>query len=85
MKLFFAKLGIAALTIAGPAVLISSAQTAKDDMKQAGHDTKEAAKNTGRAAKKTGHKVKKGTKHAVNKAAGKTKAGADKVQEKTQP
>ena len=59
--------------------------TAKQDMKDAGHETKQAAKDTGHATKKTahkaGHKVKKGT----NKAAQKTEHGAQRVEDKTSP
>ena len=61
--------------------------SAKQDMKDAGHATKKAAKKTGKgikdgtkkAAKKTKHGVKKGT----NKAASATEKGADKVEQKT--
>ncbi|HKS75285.1 MAG TPA: hypothetical protein VJQ82_18910 [Terriglobales bacterium] len=52
----------------------STDQSAKQDMKDAGHDTKQAAKKTGKAAKNT-----------TNKAAKKTKHGAQKVEDKTQP
>jgi hypothetical protein len=65
---------------------VSFAQdSAKQDMKNAGHETKQAAKDTGHATKKTakkaGHKVKKGT----HKAAQKTDEGAKKVEDKTSP
>jgi hypothetical protein len=57
--------------------------SAKQDMKDAGHETKQAAKDVGSATKKTakkaGHKVKKG----AHKAAQKTKEGAQKVEDKT--
>ena len=60
-------------------------ETARQDMKDAGHETKQAAKDTGHATKKTdhkaGHKVKKGT----NRAAQKTEHGARKVEDKTSP
>lgn len=52
-------------------------QSAKQDMKDAGHDTK-------MAAKKTGHKIKRKTKHVVHKGAQETRKGADKVEDKTQ-
>jgi len=59
--------------------------SAKQDVKDAGHETKQAAQDVGRAtkktAKKTGHTVKKGT----NKAAQKTEQGAKKVEDKTKP
>ncbi len=64
-------------------------QSAKQDMKDAGHATKDAAKDTGRATKKstkkTGHAVKQGTKKAANKTADKTQEGAQKVKDKTDP
>jgi len=53
-------------------------QSAKQDMKDAGHDTKSAAK-------KTGHAVKKTTKKTVHKGAQETKKGANKVENKTEP
>jgi DNA mismatch repair protein MutH len=50
--------------------------SAKQDMKDAGHETKEAAKDTGHATKKTakkaGHKVKRGTHKAAKKVEDKT-------------
>lgn len=51
----------------------------------AGEDIKEAGKATKKAAKKTGSAVKKGSKKAVNKAAEKTEDGAAKVKGATQP
>jgi len=57
--------------------------SAKQDMKDAGHETKQAAKDTGHAVKTTGHKAKRKTKHAAHKAARKTDEGAQKVEEKT--
>lgn len=64
-------------------------QSAKQDMKDAGHATKTAAKKTGQAtetaAKKTGHAVKKTTKKVVHKGAHETKEGASKVEDKTTP
>ncbi len=87
MKTFLMKLSVGALMICGPAILTSLGQTAKDDIKDAGHDTKQAAKDTGSATKKTakkaGHNVKKGTKKAVNKGAQETDKGAAKVEKKT--
>ena len=53
-------------------------QSAKQDLKDAGHETKKAAVHTGRA-------VKKGSKKAVNKTADATAKGAEKVKDKTQP
>ena len=53
------------------------AQTAKDDIKDAGRATKRAVKKTGSATKKT-------AKKATNKTAGAVEKGADKVKEKTE-
>lgn len=56
---------------------VASAQTAKQDIKNAGTDAKSAAKNTGRATKRTaqkaGKKVKHGTHNASQSLANKTK------------
>jgi ABC-type nickel/cobalt efflux system permease component RcnA len=60
------------------------AQSAKQDMKDAGQSTKDAAKDTAHATKKTSKKAAHKTKHATHKAASKTKQGAEKVQDKTQ-
>jgi len=57
-------------------VLPAMAQTAGQDMKNAGH-------NTANATKKTAHKVKRGTKKGVHKTAHATKKGANKVEGKT--
>jgi hypothetical protein len=70
-----------ALSVAAPA------QTAGQDIKNAGHETKEATKDTAKAtgkgvktgARKTKHAVKRGT-HATANA---TENGAAKVEEKT--
>jgi hypothetical protein len=82
MKRFIMWIGLSLVLLLG----VSFAQdTAKQDMKDAGHEAKQAAKDTGHATKKTakkaGHKVKKGT----NKAAHKTEEGAQKVENKTDP
>ena len=54
------------------------AQTAGQDMKNAGSETKDAAKDTGaavkRTAKTTGKKVKHGTHKAAQKVADKTQS-----------
>jgi hypothetical protein len=77
-----------AATIIGFALGVSMpAQTAGQDIKDAGHESKEAtkdvAKGTGKAAKtgakKTGHAVKRGA-HATASGARK---GAEKVEDKT--
>lgn len=57
-------------------VLPAMAQTAGQDMKNAGH-------NTANATKKTAHTVKRGTKRGVHKTARVTKKGANKVEQKT--
>jgi hypothetical protein len=49
----------------------------------AGDDIKEAGKATKKAATKTGSAVKKGSKKAVNKTAKKTQEGAAKVKDAT--
>src|SRR6201987_2713621 len=82
VKRFIAWIGLSLVMLFG----VSFAQdSAKQDMKDAGHETKQAAKDTGHATKKTakkaGHKVKKGT----HKAAQKTEEGAQKVEDKTSP
>jgi hypothetical protein len=63
-------------------------QSAKQDMKDAGHDTKNAAQDTGDASKKTaqttGHTVKKTSKQVAHKSAQKTQQGAQKVADKTE-
>jgi hypothetical protein len=80
VKKFLQKLCFAVLLVstAGIAFAQSDSQSAKQDMKDAGHDTKNAAK-------KTGHAVKKTTKKTTHKAAKKTKEGAQKVEDKTAP
>ena len=63
------------------------AQTAGQDMKNAGQDVKQGAKDTGRgvkrATKTTAKKVKNGTRKGVNKGAEKTGDAARTVQRKT--
>jgi len=75
----------AALTVASVAV----AQTAGQDMKDAGHDTKQAAKDTGNGVKKgtkTGyHKTKHGAKKAYHKTGEGTEKLGDKMQGKPTP
>ena len=54
MKRFIAWIGLSLVLLLG----VSFAQdSAKQDMKDAGHETKEAAKDTGRATKKTAKKA----------------------------
>jgi hypothetical protein len=73
------------ISLAGLLGTLVAQDSAKQDMKDAGHEAKEAAKDTGhatkKAAKKTGNEVKKGT----HKAAHKTEQGAQKVEDKTKP
>jgi Flp pilus assembly protein TadD len=80
MKKFLQKLCFAMLLLSTAGIVFaqSDTQSAKQDMKDAGHDTKQAAK-------KTGHAVKKTTKKTAHKTAKKTKEGAQKVEDKTAP
>lgn len=86
MKSIARKFGLAAVLLAFGSLGFAQAtdtttphdNSAKQDMKDAGHDTK-------MAAKKSGHAVKKGTKKGVHKTAKKTKHGAEKVEDKTAP
>jgi hypothetical protein len=65
---------------------VSLAQdSAKQDMKDAGHEAKQAAKDTGRATKKTAKKTGQAAKEGTHKAAHKTEEGAQKVEDKTKP
>jgi Ni/Co efflux regulator RcnB len=77
-------------TIIGAMALSLSAfaqDSAKQDIKDAGHDSKEAAKDVGHgtvtATKKTGKAIKHGTKKVVHAAASGTEKGAAKVEDKT--
>ena len=92
MKTIATTLALATMLFTGSA--ISYAQSAKEDMKEAGHSAGHAAKKTGEGveetakdaghvAKKTGKKVKHGTKKVVNKGADATGKAADKVEDKT--
>ena len=86
VKRFMMWMGLSLVLLLG----VSFAQdSAKQDMKDAGHETKQAAKNVGHATKKTtkktGHTIKKDTKKATHKAAHKTEEGAQKVEDKTSP
>jgi hypothetical protein len=55
---------------------IAIAQTAGQDMKDAGHDTKNAAVDTGHATRKVAHKTVRGTKHVAKKTGHETKHAA---------
>ena len=72
MKIFRNMALVASLAVCAPLV----AQTAGQDIKNAGH-------NTANATKKTAHSVKRGTKKGVHKTARATKKGANKVEGKT--
>lgn len=58
--------------------LAAGAQTAGQDIKNAGHDTADATKQTA-------HKTVRATKKGTHKAASATKKGANKVEQKTDP
>jgi Ni/Co efflux regulator RcnB len=68
-------------------ISMASAQTAGQDMKNAGHETKDAAKDVGKgtehAAKTTGRKTKHVARQATHGTAKETEKGANKVEEKT--
>lgn len=61
------------------------AQSAGQDMKDAGAATKSAGQDVGSATKKTAKKSKSGVKKGTHKAAHKTKQGASKVENSTAP
>ena len=86
MKSITGKLGLGAIVLALSTFGFSQVtdtttphdDSAKQDMKDAGHDAKMGAKHTG-------HAVKKGSKKAAHKTAKTTKHGAQKVEDKTAP
>ena len=86
MKSHFAQYAMGLLLLTG-LPLSMPAQTAKDDIEDAGHSTRRAVKKTGRATSRTAktgaRKVKRGTKKVTHKAAAKTEHGAAKVKRKT--
>jgi hypothetical protein len=73
----------AALTI-GLGAGVALAQTAGQDMKDAGHDTKNAAVDTGHATKKVAHKTAHKTKVAAKKTGHATKHAAVATGHRTQ-
>jgi hypothetical protein len=77
MKRFFQQLTLGAV-FSTMLVGFSFAQTAGQDIKNAGHDTADATK-------KVAHKTATTTKKGANKAAHATKKGASKVEQKTDP
>ena len=86
MKGFITWMGLSLVLLLGTSFAQDSA---KQDMKDAGHETKQAAKDAGHAtkktAKKTGHTIKRGTKKATHKAAHKSEEGAQNVEDKPRP
>ena len=74
MKSTIAAVGVTVCLLLGSAL---AQESAKQDMKDAGHETKQAAKDTGHATKKTAKKAGHKTTRGVHK-------GARKVEEKTQ-
>lgn len=64
---------------------IFAQDSAKQDMKDAGHATKDAAKDVGHATKKTAKKGARATKRGAHAAAKKTRQGAEKLEDKTNP
>jgi hypothetical protein len=79
-----ASLSLASLLMAGTAAPLL-AQTASQDMQNAGTDTKDAAKSTAHATKRTTkkayHKSKKGTAKVADKTKEGTTVAADKTKE----
>ena len=78
MKRFMQQATLAAFLVAAPFSFSVNAQTAGQDMKNAGHDTADATKQTA-------HKTAKAAKKGTHKAAHATKKAANKVEQKTDP
>ena len=76
MSIFLKRIALFALLAAGLSSVSIAAQTATQDMKNAGHDTADATKQTA-------HKTARATKKGTNKAARGTKRTANKVEQKT--
>ena len=74
--------GALALAVVMGSAIMLPAQTAKQDMKDAGHETKEAAIDTGHATKKVAHKAKSKTKSAARKTKNATENFGDRVADK---
>ncbi len=74
-------LGVAMMMGSGVA-MSASAQTAKQDMKNAGHETKEAAVDTGHATKKITKKAAHKTKRAAIKSKNATENLGDRIANK---
>ena len=94
----FGSIALASALILGGMSPALMAQTAGQDMRNAGHETKNATEDAGHGiasgtrkgwhATKHGtehayHKTKRGTKHIVHKSAAATERGADRVEDKT--
>ena len=82
--MIFKRFGTSALVFAlmiSPAIM-SPAQTAKQDMKDAGHDTKDAAIDTGHATKRVTKKAAHKTKRAAVKSKNATENFGDRVADK---
>ena len=82
--MIFGRIGTGALVFAlmiAPA-MTSPAQTAKQDMKDAGHDTKDAAVNTGHATKRVTKRVAHKTKRVAVKSKNATENFGDRVADK---
>jgi hypothetical protein len=75
---------LGAALAAGLGIGAAAAQTAGQDMKDAGHDTKTAAVDTGHATsqttKKVYHKTRRGTKKAYHKTAQGTTAATHRTE-----
>ena len=67
------------------AALNLSAQTPKQDIKNAGKEIKTAGKATGEAAKDAGNATVKETKKGTHAAAKGVRKGAKKIEDKTKP
>jgi hypothetical protein len=80
---------ILASTMVFSASSLTLAQTAKQDIKNAGTDTKDATKSAGhgiaKGTKHAYHATKRGTKKVVHKSARGTRKAADKVEDKSAP
>jgi hypothetical protein len=76
------------LLVIASVVGVASAQTAGQDIKNAGRETKDAAKDvgkgTGKAVKTGARKTKNGVKKGAHATASGVEKGADKVEGKTQ-
>jgi len=77
------KLLAPALAISLGSVVVS-AQTAKQDMKDAGHETKEAAKDTAHATKRTTKTAVRKTKNGAKTVGHETKEGVKETGRRTE-